>query len=280
VVNADSTTTQDFALEAAPSTLVNGTVKDGGAGWPLYAKIVVSAPGFPGATLWTDPATGYYEITLVVGIPYNFVVTAVSQGYDAGGGVVDLSLSSLVHRPTVVQNWALTANAAQCNAPGYGHANAFYDDFSTGDLSYWTVVNNSVDGGQPWKAASGADPCGAFPGNDTGGTGAYALVNSNCDGPVTDDTEMVSPPVDLSGVNSPVLQFASDFQVLDQNFPQTGTVDYSTDGATWTNILTLTDTDPGPQTKSLPLPAEANLQVRFGFTGNWAWWWQVDNVLV
>ena len=58
--------------------LVNGVVKDGsGQGWPLYAKIVVSGPsGFPGATLFTDPVTGYYSITLVAGADYAFAVSA------------------------------------------------------------------------------------------------------------------------------------------------------------------------------------------------------------
>jgi Carboxypeptidase regulatory-like domain/S-layer homology domain len=276
----DETTTQNFELEVAPSTLVNGTVKDSVGGWPLYAKIVVSGSGFPGATFYTDPVTGYYETTLVVGSQYTFVITAVSQGYQTGGGIVDLS--AVTHAPAVVKNWTLEADPASCNAPGYGHTNAFYDDFSTGDLSYWTVVNNSTDGGQPWKAASGADPCGLFPGNQTGGSGPYAIVNSNCDGTVTDDTDMISPSVNLSTVDAPVIQFASDFSILDPGFPQTGGVDYSLDGgANWTNVLTLTDDDPGPSLKSFPLPANSpDVQVRFTFDGFWAWWWQVDNVLV
>src|SRR5262249_37881159 len=116
-VTDGGTTQQDFTLEAAPSTMVNGTVKDAGGHWPLYAKIVISGSGYPGATIYSDPVTGYYETTLVLGIPYTFVVTAVSQGYSTGGGIVDLS--TLTNRPDVVQNWTLTADPAQCNAPGY-----------------------------------------------------------------------------------------------------------------------------------------------------------------
>jgi hypothetical protein len=80
-----------------------------------------------------------------------------------------------------------------------------------------------------------------------------------------------------------VIQFASDFSILDPGFPQTGGVDYSLDGgANWTNVLTLTDDDPGPSLKSFALPAlpTRRRQVRFTFDGFWAWWWQVDNVLV
>ena len=79
-VTEDATTTQDFTLEAAPSTIVNGVVRDAQGNWPLYAKIQVSGPGYPGATLWTDPVTGYYSVTLVEGITYTFLITAVSAG--------------------------------------------------------------------------------------------------------------------------------------------------------------------------------------------------------
>ncbi len=70
VVSGGGDTVQDFVLEPSLSVLVNGVVKDGsGQGWPLYAKIVISGPsGFPGATRFTDPVTGYYSITLVAGV--------------------------------------------------------------------------------------------------------------------------------------------------------------------------------------------------------------------
>ena len=81
---------QDFVLQAAPTVVVNGVVRDGsGQGWPLYAKIVVSGSGgYPGATLFTDPVTGYYTVTLTGGVDYAMQVSAVAPGYAAGGGPV------------------------------------------------------------------------------------------------------------------------------------------------------------------------------------------------
>jgi hypothetical protein len=272
-------TVQDFQLQTAPSTLVNGTVKDAGGNWPLYAKIVISGPGFPGASLYTDPQTGYYETSLVTGIQYTFVITAVSAGYQAGGGVLDLS--ALGNRPDVVKNWLLSADTLACNAPGYTlDVSGYFTDFTGGIPGSWTIDNFSTDGGLPWTSLTGADPCGEFSGNLTGGDGEYALVNSNCDGLVTDDTDMTTPSVDLTSTTAPVVRFNSDYQDLDS----IAAVDYSIDGgANWTNIFEKAGTsDRGPKTISLPIDAagEADVKARFHFEGFWAWWWQVDNVLV
>ncbi len=60
-ITVDQTTTQDFALEAAPSVSVSGSVKDGsGHDWPLYAKVDVTGPA---GDTWTEPATGEYSLT-------------------------------------------------------------------------------------------------------------------------------------------------------------------------------------------------------------------------
>jgi hypothetical protein len=285
-VTDGGTTTQDFTLVAAPSMLVNGTVRDAAGGWPLYARIEVSAPGYSGATLWTDPVTGYYGITLVEGVTYTFAINAVSPGYLPGGGPVPLGVP-LANAPFVVQNWTLTADVGTCNAPGYTQdVHGLFEDFSGGVIPPgWTVQNNSTDGGPPWIAFEGPDPCGLFGGNQTGGSGPYAIVNSNCDGVLaTAMTNLITPSVDLSSFGSPVIRFNSDFTVVDSDYPQLGEVDYSIDGgANWTNVLVLDGDDPGPTLKNIPIPGaanKANVSVRFHYEAFWAWWWQVDNVVV
>ena len=60
-VTEDGTTTQDFTLEAAPSQLVNGTVRDAQGNWPLYARIQISGPGYPGSTIWTRSGDGLLQ---------------------------------------------------------------------------------------------------------------------------------------------------------------------------------------------------------------------------
>jgi Carboxypeptidase regulatory-like domain/S-layer homology domain len=281
-VNDGETTTQDFELTVAPTTTVNGTVKDAGGGWPLYARIAISATGFAGATVYTDPVTGYYQTTLVVGLPYTFVVTAISQGYETGGGIVDLSV--LTNAPFVVQNWTLTPNPVTCNAPGYTlNVTGLFEDFGGGVIPPgWNVENNSTDGGQPWIVFEGADPCGQFRGNLTGGSGPYAIVNSNCDGFVTDDTNLITPSVDLSSASSPVLRFASDYNDCCDS---TAAADISDDGGTtWSNVfLKSGSSDRGPKTINVDLSSyigEADVRARFHFDGFYAWWWQVDNVIL
>ena len=62
--------------------------------------------------------TGYYSVTLVEGITYGFLITAVSPGYETGGGPLALGVP-LGNAPFVVQNWELDADLETCNAPGY-----------------------------------------------------------------------------------------------------------------------------------------------------------------
>ena len=171
---------QDFVLSAAPSVTVNGVVKDGsGGGWPLYAKVVIKASGAPTFTLYTDPVTGYYSQTVVSGVSYTFQVNAVSSGYTQGGGVVPLGVSGLA--PTaVVVNWDLTADLVSCNAPGYVYpAGTLFEAFSTGALpAGWS--NSAPNGGGTWRFPTGTDQCGRA--NNTGGSGGFAIADSDCDG--------------------------------------------------------------------------------------------------
>ena len=114
-----ATTTQDFTLEEAPSVPVNGTVRDSQRGWPLYAQVDVTAPGAPHIQTFTDPVTGYYDVgNLVEGTTYKFVVTALTPGYETGGGTLPLGVP-LGNAPFLVKNWLLEADLETCNAPGY-----------------------------------------------------------------------------------------------------------------------------------------------------------------
>jgi hypothetical protein len=185
-------TVQDFVLTQAPSAMVNGVVRDGsGGGWPLPAKIKITAPGAPTFTIYTDPVTGYYSQVLVLGTVYNFTVTALVPGYNPGGGPLDLGASPA--GGAIVKNWDLTVDGLACTAPGYTlDVSGYFTDFTGGIPGSWTVDNFSTDGGLPWVGFSGADPCGEFSGNLTGGQGEYAIVNSNCDGFVTDNTDMTT----------------------------------------------------------------------------------------
>ena len=285
VVTEDTTTTQDFTLAQAPSVDINGTVKDAASGWPLYAKIVITASGAPTFSMYTDPVTGYYSQTLVAGIPYTFTVTAVSNGYQAGGGIVPLTP---VNTPTgMVLNWTLTADPQTCTAPGYSPTiNGVFEDFSGGAIPPgWTVINNSTGGIPPtqWIVALTNEPCGDYTGNLTGGSGPFAVANSDCAGPtVAMDTQLITPPVDMSSLSSATLRFDEDYHWLFDN----ADVDVSTDGGvSWTNVLAQTSDQRGPRTVNIDITSlaagQSSVQARFhNYNAFFAWWWQVDDVLL
>ena len=287
-VTLDTTTVQDFTLEEAPSVPVNGTVRDAQAGWPLYAQIDVTGPGAPHIQTFTDPVTGYYDVgSLVEGITYTFVIHALTPGYEPGGGTLPLGVP-LGNAPALVKNWTLVADLETCNAPGYTPDNqGLFEDFSGGTLPPgWQVINNSTGGEiypTEWIIVEGSNPCGNYAGNLTGGTGPFAVANSDCPGPTTVmDTTLITPSVDMSSFATANLRFNEDYRWLFDN----ADVDVSVDGgSSWTNVLAQTSDARGPRQVSLDITGlaagESNVQARFhNYNAAWAWWWQVDNVLL
>ena len=281
VVSAGETTVQDFTLQAIPQVLVVGTVKDAsGQGWPLYARLVVSGPtGFPETTLYSDPVTGYYSIELLPG-SYDFAVTSLVPGYEPGGG--PLTVAGPPSAPNAaVAHWTLAASPT-CTAPGYG-AGAFVgplalsESFDGGVLpAGWSVETAS---GVSWKVYTDVDFC--FIENRTGGSGPYAMVNSDCEGPA--DTFLVTPTMDLSDRTSAAIQWANDY-ITDQFEPSVVSVDVSDDGGSnWTNVWTRESNVPGPgnQIADMSFAAgNANVAARFHYQGFFSRTWQVDDVKV
>ncbi len=285
-VTEDNNTVQDFTLGVAPTTEVNGTVKDGsGGGWPLAANIKITGPGAPTFNIQTDPVTGYYSMVLVQGITYTFQVTAIGPGYLPGGGTVDLSL--VANTPGgVVKNWELLVNAETCNAPGYTpDVQGLYEDFEGGGLPKgWEITNET--GNDTWYINLGADPfCGDFAGNLTGGTGYYAVVNSDCAGFADLDTSLVTSSVDMSSFSSATIRFNTDYRHYNPA-GDIADVDISTNGgSSWTNVWEKTADARGPRLESVDITSlaagQADVKARFHYyNAFYAWWWQVDNVLL
>jgi PKD repeat protein len=75
-IYSGTTTPQDFQLALSPVYVVSGTVSDASTGVPLYARL--SLPGMPVPPRWCDPATGFYSLTLPVGV-YTLHVTATAH---------------------------------------------------------------------------------------------------------------------------------------------------------------------------------------------------------
>ena len=260
-VSVGGNTTQDFVLSTAPLETVSGTVTDGSGGnWPLYAKIVITAPGAPVFTVFTDPVTGNYAIPLVTGNTFRFSVTAVSSGYGPGGGLLPLAPAG---GAGVVADWAMTANSSTCSAPGYSRT-GLSESFDAGVVPPgWSLVTNS---GAPWSVVS-EDPCDGF-GNQTGGSGPFAVTNGGCNGEDFDDNELHTPSVDMSGFTTTAVAFNSAFFAGSFNVAD---VDISTDGgSTWTNVFRLDGVnEPGPIRHTIDITSLAagqpDVRARFHF---------------
>ena len=270
VVANGATATEDFSLGALARVTLTGKVTDGsGKGWPLYSSISVN--GSPSAPVYTNPKTGAYSLQLPVDGTYTLTVAAAYPGYQQTTETVTTGVSDLA------ENIAVPVDVVACTAAGYAsHSHGTSQTFDgTTAPAGWTVTNApGTTGGWAFD-----DPGGR--GNLTGGSGDFASVDSDFYGQgVSQDTTLTSPVTDLSAAATPLLSFDTYyFEYLNS----TASVDLSVDGGTtWTNVWQYTTTDVSGHV-TIPLPQAAGqsaVQVRFHYTGSWAWYWQVDDVLL
>lgn len=275
-VRAGTTATHDFRLKQVPSELVTGKVTDGsGEGWPLYAKVSVS--GDPNA-VWTDPLTGRYRLTLPQNSDYTVQFAPASPGYDQVTKTVHVAEAPLS------VDAAATADPWTATAPGYqltltGTTETF--DSTTAAPSGWSVVSApNTSGGWVFD-----DP--ASRGNLTGGTGGFAIADSNFYGFGSHfNTSLVTPMYNFTGDTRPEVGF--DTMWLDNPYYESFDVQASDDGgATWTTVWT-PDLSTGDYYLSdahfdVPLTAYAgkpSVQLRFQYVAHGAWYWELDNVFV
>ncbi|HEY8471631.1 MAG TPA: S8 family serine peptidase [Natronosporangium sp.] len=268
IVTEGETTTSDIPVVALPSVTVSGTVTDGsGHGWPLYAGITIA--GYPHGTIYTDPTTGRYQVTLPADTTYHLTVTSHYDGYDR------LSTELVVGDSDLVADLALTASTDECLAPGYRSAHlGLYEAFDTGEPpAGWTLETTVGDG---WQFN---DPGQRT--NLTGGEGRFASIDS-AHGALFEDGLLISGPVDLTDAADPLLSFRSDV-LLTRGVAE---VDISIDGGeSWDNVWRQTSLRRGPRLEQVSLPAAAgkpDVRVRFHYRNDVSYngWWQVDEVLL
>jgi N-acetylneuraminic acid mutarotase len=270
VVTDQATTTADIALTSVPRTTISGLVRDGsGHGWPLYARITVD--GVPGGPRFTDPETGRYELELPTNATYTLRISAEYPGYLAATETVVLGTAD------VVRDVSLRVEPNGCTAPGYRiQINGLQEAFeATTTPPGWSVINHTPSGGWVFQDLGNR-------GNLTGGSGGFAIIDSDQLGSGnTQDTEMRTPVLDLTGVAAPSIGFNSDFRGFSNSF---GDLDLSLDGGTtWTTLQHNVNSARGPRFEQVALPQAANqaaVQIRWRYVGTWAWWWEVDNVFV
>jgi len=279
VATTGTTTTQNIALTPAAMYEVSGQVTDATTGWPLYAHLSISGdpvnPLPPDNSVWTNPATGEYSLMLAEGVTYTLEVEAWVDGYGVGRGEVGPLTADAPNT-----NFALQPDMAACTAPGYYFVGGLMANFEdkTFPPAGWTVVNNG--GTCDW---AGDDPGGR--GNLTGGTGKFAVADSDaCGSGTTMNTDLVSPLFDVSGLSQVNLSFAYDYNNLSSS--EVAAADVSADGgATWVNVVTWTTDQRGPATFTQDVTAllagSTQARVRFHYYApGWDWWWEVDNVVL
>ncbi|WP_329125149.1 carboxypeptidase regulatory-like domain-containing protein [Streptomyces sp. NBC_01465] len=268
--------TEDAALTAKDRVEITGSVKDGsGHGWPLYATVQIK--GEPTSAVHTDPATGAYTLSVPVDDTYTVEALSSYPGYTPASqdiAVADTSVS---------QDFGVKVDASTCSAAGYQYnfKGGTTEDFSsatgTTPPAGWTIVDTPGQG-KAWTFTDAKPRT-----NHTGGSGAFAIADSDLAGSAyTEDTSLVSPVLDFSNTTGPIVQFASDYKGYSNGYAD---VDYTTDGGTtwttashWTTVSRL-----GPRTELVDLSAAAGksaVQIRFHYNGHFAYWWEVDNVFV
>ena len=276
-ITAGATTTVDFALSAAPLVAVSGLIRDGsGHGWPIYAKVNVD--GAPAAADYSSPFNGRYRLQLPANNTYTLTIESQYPGYETLVETIQVGNGNLV------RDFDMLADTNACDtAPGYEFGSSgLFETFDDGTMpAGWTVVDN-IGNGQVWQFDN---PGGRS--NLTGGDGGFAIVDSdNYGSGNSQDTELISPVLDLTNVADPLIQFNQDFNwwVLGQD--EFTNVDLSVDGgATWENVFHQSGADaPGPRQESIPIPqaaGEPDVQVRFHYgNATFEFWWEIDNVLI
>lgn len=150
------------------------------------------------------------------------------------------------------------------------------ESFDQGIPSTWTVIDHTGNGG--WTTV---DVCDREPPDPI--QAPFAIIDSDCLGEVDVDTELRTPPLDLSNFSTVVLHFDHLFVYWDLEI---GDVDVSTDGgSTWVNVARFQEEDVGPETRTIDISSVAAGQpsviIRFHYyDANYAWFWIVDNVRV
>src|SRR5487761_1412139 len=282
-VTTGQASTQNFTLTTAAKVTVTGTVTDGsGHGWPLYAKITISGvPGIPAKAFYTSPYTGAYRLRLPGQNTYTLTVTPDYPGYATTTTAVTVGTSPVGHDITVP-----VAALACLQAPGYAFSHGTYEDYTgwtgtTAQNGWANVDNNSAS---DWGFGNPPLP---FLSNPTGGAGGFAIAAPlEHHGFPAQDTSLVSPVLNLSGVTSPKITFDTAYGLFAPVGGFTADVDLSLDGGTtWQNVWQQTQADPtaSHDAVTIPIPQAAgktDVQVRFHFTGSGASLWALDNIEV
>jgi hypothetical protein len=279
-VAAGQSVTENFTLRPAANVSLSGTVTDGsGQGWPVYAKVTLAGTT---ETAYTSPFTGRYTLQVPPDGSYTVQADPVYGGYQQAQQTVTAATGDLA------ASFAVKASPYACTSLGYSRAASLSETFDgTTAPPGWTVVTNGTSAAT-WQFGQ---PDG-IP-NQTGGTGDYAAALDPNTVSDSADTELISPPINLSGDPYPMLQFDWADVNAGAGQPYSDNVDVSTDGGqTWTPVWSynyFAAASSGTAAVAIPEAAgQSSVQLRFhwiypaqgGLVAALQAFWQIDNVTV
>jgi len=278
VVENESSIEQNVVLESLPSTVVNGTVSDGGIegtslshGYPLFAKLTFISDYYH-QVVYTDPFTGEYSVTLLQDTSYTVDVESLNATYLPYSEYLELNSTSQTY------DVQLQVPAQKCSTGGYG-IDGLVESFDTNELpTGWTIENYSEYIGASWQFD---DP--GRRGNLTGGDGGFAIA----DGRHYDYFDLVSglrtPVLDFTSTTQVVLEFDSHFQKSFFDSPL-ASIRISTDaGESWSTFFTLPQIDEMKHYSfdlTSELAGQALAMIEFRDEEMASGWWQIDNVVI
>lgn len=178
------------------------------------------------------------------------------------------------HEDAMVVDLHLAASTEECVAAGYRPSHTgLYEEFASGSLPQgWSLATGQGDG---WTFDDPGDR-----GNLTGAEGRFASIDSAY-GARREDGWLLSPVVDLSGVDDPVLSFRTDL-IMSRGIAE---VELSLDGGeSWSPVWQRGRSLRGALVQE-PLPqaaGEPTAQLRFHYRNDVSsdGFWQLDEVLL
>jgi YD repeat-containing protein len=260
----------------SPSWSTTVSNRAGGSADNLYVDVDISA----GAAYLTPSSSNVWFLKVSdmangdTGTIKTFRITYGGQTYSSTDPPVAINDNQT--------SYAYIGGAAPPPPPSASARVEIDKDFEDGLPAGWTVTDNARTGAT-WRFN---DMAGR--GNLTGGTGNFAIADSDHEGNVTMDTELRTPAMDLSSQSNVILQFKTDFRYYSGGGNEVADVDVSVNGAAepWTNVWRKTGGDyRGPHTESINISAIAagqnNVMIRFHYyNAKYDWWWQVDDVVI
>jgi len=264
----------NFNLTDEGSVTVSGTLTDGsGHGYPLYTFLIFHSE-LNHEELFTNPFDGTYSVALYQNTAYDLTLISMIEGY------AEKSVSGLTYSSLPVTSNQTVEISTLCFAPGYAIVDGIYERFEEDSLPEGWSVSDDAGTGAVWRFDNPGERS-----NNTGGSGSFAIIDSDYFGDSAINTSLISPSVDLSDEVDTFIAFDQDFYYDYGQYAEVAEVDVSVSGGDWVTVLTQINNNRGPDHVEVDISAiadgQSDVRVRFHYyNAEDEGWWQIDNVQV